>query len=254
MTIDRRKALLNIIQDNNSARVTDLAKRFSVSTETIRKDLIVLEESGLVVRGHGGAIISEGHYDLPLGIKLQTNNESKRTITEKCVSLLSGKSSVFIGPGSTETMISKLLLRRNDIKIFTNSIMIAQIYCDSKMNNNNVIFLGGSIESISMGTVGSLTLDSIDAMFFDYAILGTSGFEKMEGPSTFSYGELSVNKKVIQRSRKSIVIGDSSKFNRTSLFLYARWEEVDILVTNRDENNEAMIEEIGQKVEIVFAD
>ena len=254
LTISRRNELLSIIQENSSANVSDLAKLFKVSTETIRKDLVYLESNGLVIRGHGGAIIPEGHYDLPIKLKLLTHSEPKKAIARKTAELIPDKSSIYIGPGSTETMIAKQLINRPNIKIFTNSIMIAQLYCDRGTENRNFLLFGGTIEAISMSTVGSLTLDSIDSMFFDYAILGTSGFEKMEGPSTFSYGELAIAKKVLQKSRKTIIIGDSSKFEKTSLFMYARWEDVDLLVTNNDPDLQPLMDKISKKVEIVLAD
>lgn len=253
IAINRRNELALLVTEKKSVTVSELTKIFDVSAETIRKDLIFLEKRGVLIRGRGGAISSDNNIDLPIKTKLKENLKEKQEIAEKTVTLLEKHSSVFIGAGSTETMIAELLIKSDGYRIFTNSIMVAHYYCSTVNVHSKLSLLGGEIEEISMATVGANTLDSINNLYFDYSVLGTSGFEKMDGPSTFSYGELAIAKSVIQKSRKTIIIGDSTKFTRTSQYMYSTWDEVDLLVTNLDHRNEHLINDLNKKVKVVVA-
>lgn len=253
LLINRRQELLSLLQSENSVKVVELAKIFKVSTETIRKDLIYLEARGLLIRGHGGAIAVEPNQDLPLSVKLKTNSIFKSLITKMVYDLIPENSSIYIGPGSTELILAEQLFQKK-IRIFTNSIMIAESFYSVSPLNCELLLLGGEIEAISAATVGDMTLSFFNDIYLDYAILGTSGFQKLEGPATFSYNELCIAKKAISRSKKTIVMGDKSKFNMTSHFRYANWEDIDLFVTNTPNNSESILETMKDKVKIVFAD
>lgn len=127
----RRNALYEIILNEGRVRVGDLARALDVTTETIRKDLKVLEDRGVLIKKHGSATVRNAYYQLPFDVKLQENTVQKQWIARKALDFIQDDSIVYLDPGSTCLQLAKLLRLKKNITVLTNSLPIGDIICDS---------------------------------------------------------------------------------------------------------------------------
>lgn len=167
--------------------------------------------------------------------------------------LIPDHASVFIGPGSTEVFAARELLAERSLSITTNSLLIANLLEEKDYKSSSFVFLGGMIEPISMATTGMWAIDQVSSMHFNYSIFGTSGFKGMDGPGTFSYSELAVLNAVMKKSEICIVIADTSKFESSSLYQYAQWDDIDIFITNHpgDTEQSEYMKNIKEKINVI---
>lgn len=245
--------IIELLKHDGIVTSTMLAEMLNVSNETIRKDLIQLESEGIVTRSHGGAILNDDFTDSPIKEKLKTHNKEKELLARRVVNLIPDNASVFIGVGSTEVLVAKELILSKKLNITTNSVFVANLLDSEDYRSSSIILLGGMIEPVSLATTGIWAINQIESMHFNYALLGTSGFKDMDGPGTFSYGELAVLHSVIKKSENTIVVADYTKFYKNSTHKFAYWEDIDLLVTNYDESlgNSDSIKNIQKKINVL---
>jgi len=231
LTIERRNKLAQILVSEGSVKVGKLAEMFDVSTETIRKDLIFLENAGIAKKGYGGAIASSELLERPLTARSQENVDAKTKIAQAALELIPDKGVIILDSGSTTYSIAKLLTIRKGITVFTNSINIAQILSGT---DTIVYLLGGEMRGSSMALVGLWSINALNSIKADFAFLGTDGFLSRSGPCTSSFAEAEVKSAMIQSCKNRVVVCDSSKFMRDGMFQFSNWEDIGFLITDCD--------------------
>lgn len=249
LTIERRNKLAQILVSEGKVRVGELADMFDVSTETIRKDLIFLEKEGIARKGHGGAIASGELVERPLSSRSLENIEMKLKIAQAALELIPTNGVIILDSGSTIFSIAKLLTIKKGFTVITNSFNVTQILSGTE---NTVYSLGGEIRGSSLALVGLWTINALNSINADIAFLGTDGFMSCNGPCTASYSEAEVKKAMINRSKKSVVVSDSSKFRRDGLFQFCRWEDIDCLITDADAS-ETEVKKLEKATKIILA-
>ena len=152
--------------------------------------------------------------------------------------------------GSTTYALARLLRLREDLTVFTNSIMVLNILSDSA---NQVYALGGRVRGSSKGIVGAWATQAISSLHFDLAFLGSDGFRDLSGPSCVSYEEAEVKRAVLKSSSQTVVLSDHTKFLSNSLFQFADWSQLTALVTDRREapDIKSLAEKISQAVNVI---
>lgn len=227
----RRHYLAEVLITEGSVRVGTLAERFSVSTETIRKDLIELEKQGIVKKNHGRAVPTSHFLEIeqPFDKKNNENQKIKNKLAQAALALVPAGGVIVLDTGSTVYSLARLLALKKNLKIFTNSLNSAQILASS---SNEVYLLGGKLRSTSMGAVGGWGVSEINSIRADLAFLGTDGFSGTTGPCTVSYEEAELKKAMVDCARVSVVVSDSSKFAIAGLFKFSEWRTLDHLVTD----------------------
>lgn len=228
LTAERRNKIARILLRDGSIRAADMAELFHVSTETIRKDIIYLEENGIAEKNHGGAIARANAVERPLDEKDLVNAEEKNEIALKVMKLIPDHATVILDAGSTTNAIAKQLLMRSGITIFTNSLTLVATLADS----DNVLYMtGGRIRESSHAAVGGWALDALGSIHADLAFLGSDGFKGMDGPTTLSYEEAEFKKQCVKSAEKAYTVADSAKILRSDRFMYCRWENLEGIVT-----------------------
>lgn len=139
------------------------------------------------------------------------------------------KGVVILDLGTTVLQIAKLLNFKRDLVIITNSLIAAEVLENSK---NQIIVTGGELEDKTMSFVGEFTTQVLEKVRADIAFMGCDGFH-MEGPSSRSYKELEVKRKIVQNSKKVALVTDSSKFNIEGLYRFATFDEITDLITDK---------------------
>ncbi len=247
LTQERRNEIAQKLLVDGKVSASQLAAEYDVSAETIRKDMIYLEENGIAKKGYGGAVVMSELVEPSFLEKSVENQEKKTLIAAQAAKLVQDGSTILLDGGSTVLALAKQLVLKKDITVFTNSIQAAQILLDS---GAKVYMLGGELRNTSNAAVGSWALRALAEIKADIAFLGTSGFAGRQGPCIENFYEGDIKQAMIRSANRTVVIADSSKAGKDSMVQFARWEEIDLLITDQGLKD---IEELEQKTQIKFA-
>jgi DeoR family transcriptional regulator of aga operon len=217
---ERRRAILEMVNHDGRALVKDLARRFGTSQVTIRSDLEALHGQGLIHRTHGGALPLQigALIDPSLREKEKFHRAEKLRIGEAAASLVKEGESVVLDSGTTTTAVARALRRLRNLTVITNAVNIAAELAGSSIE---VILTGGTLRKQSFSLVGPLAEDTLRRLSADYLFLGVDGFDVKFGMTTPNLLEAKVNRIMMEISRRTVVVCDSSKFGRRSLSLIA---------------------------------
>ena len=252
MTAEQRKQkILELLKENDSVRVTNLARMFDVSEVTIRSDLEDMEKKGLLSRVHGGAVSSyKPYYSMNLNQRLETNQTAKVEIAEAIASLIRPNDTVMLNAGTTTLLTFRKFPAEYTLNIVTNSISIA---LEASGNPNfNVILVGGSVNTKYQFTYGSDTVAQLRNYHADKLILSVDGIDA-GGFTTFYNKEAAVDLAMIEQSDACIVAADHTKFGRRAFAKISDLSVADYLVTNSDMTREQLEEFKLHGVEVLKA-
>lgn len=217
---ERRRAILDLLKRDGRVLVGDLARHFDTSQVTIRKDLEVLDVQGIVHRTHGGALPAhEGALEDPsLREKEKLHRKEKLHIANAAARMVSEGQVVILDSGTTTTAIAHALRNFRNLTIVTNAVNIA---AELSGANVEVILTGGTLRKNSFSLVGPIAEDTLRRLNADILFLGVDGFDVLYGLSTPNLLEAKVNRVMVEVSRRTVAVCDSSKFGRRSLSLIA---------------------------------
>lgn len=249
-TAERRNDIAQKLIKDGTIKVGDLAEQFSVSTETIRKDIAYLEEQGLAEKSYGGAIASKSLLERPVSVKEFENMDIKSDIALKALQMIPQEGIILLDAGSTTYALANLLTLKTGLTIFTNSVNIMSLLCTTK---NKVFCFGGIIRESSRSSVGEWAIRELSGIQIDLAFMGTDGFQNYTGPSTASFEEYQFKRAVVEHSNKTIVLTDNTKFTNTSLFRVCEWDEIYALITNegKDDNFQKLKDQISKHTKFI---
>lgn len=233
----RHKRILELLQENGTVHTSDLVREMNVSSETVRKDLDALEQSGQLVRVHGGAVpAAEKSETAPSGgyISLQTRNtqhmEEKAAIASYAAGLVKEHQVVALDYGSTSLVMAKELARRfQSLTVITNSVQNALALVDCP--GFTIILVGGILnkEELSLGNDFSPLLENLH---IDVLFMSVTGVHPAIGLTDQSFSEARVQNQMRQMASRTVVLADSSKFGRASLVKICALQEVSGIVTD----------------------
>lgn len=223
----RQEEITQLVLQNKQISVKKLAQQLSVTQETIRRDLTILEDKGILYRTHGGAVVRDTYMDIPMEYRIQENHDVKKDICREILRYIRNGSSIFVDPSSTVLPLGKLLNHRKNVLIVTNCLEFAEAAQASK---NRIILLGGTYSHSGRRTEGHFAYDMLQKFMFDVALLGMDGCFGMDGPGTLTEDAIALNRHVIERAQKKILMGTAEKFERKTKFQYAKFSEFDQVI------------------------
>jgi len=231
-TVDRRKYIINEINNKGQVYVHELSERFKVSEVTIRNDLEQLEQKRILVRARGGAIKLEGNMakEQRISDKDKLYYDEKVRIGKKAASLINDNDTILLDSGTTTMEIARNLPERNNLTVITNAINIVNELLGRR--NINLIVLGGYLRETSHSLVGFLAEKSLQNFYVDKVFLGVDGFDTKQGIYTPNLEEAHLNQLMIQNAKDVILVTDSSKFFRKSLAFICEIKMINIVVTD----------------------
>jgi DeoR family transcriptional regulator of aga operon len=229
---ERRRAILEILNQDGRVLVLDLAKRFETSQVTIRKDLEDLHAHGLVHRTHGGALPArEGALEDPtLREKEKLHRKEKVRIAEAAASMVQEGQVVILDSGTTTTAIARSLRNFQTLTVITNAVNIAAELSGTAVE---VILTGGTLRKNSFSLVGPIAEETLRRLHADLLFLGVDGFDVHYGLSTPNLLEAKVNRVMVEIAKRTVAVCDSSKFGRRSLSLIVPPSALHSVVTDR---------------------
>jgi DeoR family transcriptional regulator, aga operon transcriptional repressor len=213
---ERRREILDALQRDGRVLVKDLARRFRTSQITIRKDLEFLNGQGIIQRTHGGALpVRPGALlDPTLREKEKLHRKQKMQIALAAARLVDEGQSVLLDSGTTTMAIARALKGMAKLTVITNAINIAAELAGTDIE---VIITGGMLRKNSFSLVGPLAERTLRQLSADVLFLGVDGFDTKAGLFTPNLLESEVNRTMVEISRRTIAVCDSSKFGRRSL-------------------------------------
>jgi DeoR family transcriptional regulator of aga operon len=209
-----------------------LAKRFHTSQVTIRKDLDILQSKGRIHRTHGGALPSRDSAldDPTLREKEKLHRKEKLLIAAAAAAMVREGQVVILDSGTTTTAIARALREFENLTIITNAVNIAAELSGSSLE---VILTGGTLRKNSFSLVGPIAEETLRRLNADILFLGVDGFDVHYGLSTPNLLEAKVNRAMMEVTRITVAVCDSSKFGRRSLSSIAPPSAVHHLITDR---------------------
>ncbi len=237
--VERQQLIEQTLAQQGRVVVVDLARRFDVTTETVRRDLAVLEDAGALVRVHGGAVAkdAESIVEPTVTERATRRGAAKQAIAARALAVLGEgfRGSVFIDAGTTTASVADALAHldtRERIEAVTHSLTIAPALAGAEGISLTVI--GGRVRGITAAAVGAGTIDAIGRLRPDVAFIGTNGISADFGLSTPDPEEASVKAAIVRSARRVVVVADSSKHDRELLVTFAALTDIDVLVTDAE--------------------
>ena len=239
--IERHQQIGEAIGAQGRVTVTELSERFGVTAETVRRDLDHLERRGVLLRVHGGAVAGSktSLAESTVAVRADKSRDAKLLIARTALGMIGDtfRGSILLDAGTTTGMLAELLVDWNPshghpLTIITNSVPIAAV-----LHLNPAIelhLLGGSVRGLTSAAVGASTIEQLDRLRPDIAFLGTNGVSAAFGLSTPEEREAAVKAAMIRRSRRSVVLADSTKLDEEALYRFAELRDLDTLVSNVD--------------------
>jgi len=227
----RQSDIIDLAQDLGRVNVDDLALHFSVTPQTIRKDLNELCNSGMLQRVHGGATLSTRVSNVGYDSRRVIAPHEKRRIGLKAASMIPNNCSLFINIGTTTEQVATALINKKNLLAITNNINVVNILMGSP--SIEIIVAGGVVRHSDGGVIGEAAGDFIRQFKVDFAIIGVSGIDQDGSLLDFDYREVKVAQAIIENSHHTILVADSMKFERTAPVRMGHISQVNTFITDQ---------------------
>jgi DeoR/GlpR family transcriptional regulator of sugar metabolism len=249
----RREKIFELIQEDGSAKVINLAKIFKVTEVTIRQDLEKLEKDGLVIKEHGGAFlkdIKDQVQSFSLGHK--ENIDKKELIAKKCIEFIENGDSIILDSGSTTTEIAKHLKGFKNLTVITNALNIALLL--GAEPGIELIVTGGEFKPPTLSLTGQKAADSFKGLNVQKLFLATAGISMKSGLTYPSISDLVVKKAMIEAADTTYLVADSTKIGKSAFASLGALSLIDYIIT--DSGIEEKHKEIfkNNEIELIIAD
>ena len=232
----RAKEILRLLLSRGKLSVEELTEIFSTSPASVRRDLVRLEEKGLVHRTHGGAMLAGQTYepfrfDAAFNVREQRFSREKQRIAMAAAELIQPGETIGFTPGTTTTQVARLLRSHTDLRIVTNAVNIAlELSVNTKLNT---LLTGGCIRwPGAFSLVGPAALESLEFVVMDKLFLGTCGVDLQHGVTTIESDEAAVFRTMCKRAKQVVVVADSSKVGVASPSVICPLSAINVLITD----------------------
>jgi len=229
----RRTKILELLQEEGSARVSSLSKLFEVSEPTIRQDLKRLETEGYISREHGGAYLKT----IPEQVRSLTlhhteNMDKKIRIGKKAAGFINDGDFIILDSGTTATEIAKNLENKKELKIITTSLNIALLL--GAHYEFEVMLTGGEFKAPTLSLTGEKAADFFEQIYVNKLFLATGGLSIDKGLTYPGFNDLQVKKAMIEAASEVYLVADSTKIGKISFAALGPVELIQFLITDED--------------------
>jgi DeoR family transcriptional regulator, glycerol-3-phosphate regulon repressor len=247
----RLSDILELARQRGRVEVEWLASHFEVTPQTIRKDLNDLCDRQLMQRVHGGAIYPSGVTNFAYDARRSVATDSKVLIGAAAARLIPDNSSVILNIGTTTEQVAMALRRHQGLMVITNNINVANILRDAP--SAEVVIAGGIVRHSDGGIMGEATVDFIRQFKVDFAVIGASAIDRDGSILDYDFREVKVSQAIIGQARKTILVSDSLKFERTAPVRIAELSMIDVFVTEAEPPREIVDYCRAHDVELLIA-
>jgi DeoR family glycerol-3-phosphate regulon repressor len=230
MISPRHKGILDLAAAEGRVAVEDLAGRFGVTPQTIRRDLNELCERGLLTRMHGGARPPNSVANVSYDERQFEYAEEKRRIGLAAASMIPRNCSIILNIGTTTEQVARAIYEHRDLVVITNNLNVVNILRRSPAKE--IIIAGGVVRQSDGGVVGEATTDFIRNFRADIAVIGASAVADDGAILDFDYREVSVARTIIETAHQTLLVFDHSKFEKRAPVRICDVGDVDTVITD----------------------
>lgn len=256
-TENRAKEILRLLLSHGKTSVEELSELFGTSTASVRRDLVRLEERGLVHRTHGGAMLAGQIYepfrfDASYPEREERFSAEKRRIATAAAALVGENEMIGFTAGTTTTQVARALRLRSGLRVVTNAVNIAmELSANSGLDTT---LTGGCMRwPGAFSLIGPAAMESLNVMLMDRLFVGVCGIDAKHGATTIQAEEAAVFRAMCRRARQVIVVADSSKVSMTSPAVICPCSEIDILITDEGISKTALEAFERTRIQVIVA-
>jgi DeoR family transcriptional regulator of aga operon len=252
----RRQSIVDLVEQRNGATVAELSEYFGISAATVRRDLLQLNEQGLIERAHGGAVPkrpgrSYAFPEPPVLTRASVQVAEKECIGRAAAEYVKDGEVIIVNGGTTTAEMVPHLAERQDLTVITNALNITFLL--SHYPNIEVIVLGGALRHSELSMLGALTEDALQNLRADKLFMGTPAIHPEYGLSADDMTEVQSDRNIMAAAREIIVLADHTKFGRIATMRQAPMERIRRLITDTGipETFVTALRERGVEIEVV---
>ena len=237
--MERQELIERLLLDEGRVSVIELARRFDVTTETVRRDLDQLERIGALRRVHGGAVTRDRDSiaEPTIAERSHVRNDAKAAIARRALEVVSARfrGSLYLDAGTTTEAVAaqladRLVFTAGRAEIVTHAMTLAHTLAGA--SDADLTVIGGRVRTATAAAVGADTVRAIERLRPDIAFLGTNGISAAFGLSTPDPDEAAVKSAIVRAARRVVVVADADKLGRELLVSFAPLDAIDVLVTD----------------------
>ncbi len=245
----RTEAIVSILSRKRSVKVQELKERLGVSEVTIRKDLDLLEGEGIIQRTHGGAVMAQDYAGMrPIAAREGASGAEKEAIARAARALVTEGETIYIDAGTTCHMLASEL-RDFELRVVTNSLDVVNELADAE--NILLHVLGGSYRREARSFIGPNAVGELENININTCFIGATGFLEDGSFSSQNTIEAHLKRQALKVSRRRVILADATKYGVSAFSIFARADEVDILVTDPRFTDASKLEAKG--IEVIVA-
>ena len=224
---ERKESILDILAETPEITIADLAGNLQVSVVTIRNDLAALEEDGLLVRGHGGAIPA---FHPAVLQRMRTARDAKMEIARAAAAHVADGDTIMIAAGTTTALIPRYLRGKRQVHIVTNNTLLLPYV---RTNPQLIVtVVGGSFRPADESLTGPLTMEAVERFRVPRAFIGVDGIDAQQGVFANSVETGDFVRQMAQHANQTIVLADAAKFQNPGFVRILPFSNIDILITD----------------------
>lgn len=227
---DRQEEILKSLYQFGAVEVEALSHQWSVTTQTVRRDLAELCDSGLALRTHGGAKRMNTKAVVAYADRRLKHTLAKRCIAEAVSNLIPNGASLTLNIGTTTEMVAEALRLHDDLTVISNNINIVQILRASRLKS--LVLIGGEVRLSDGAVIGEDAIKAISNFKVDFAIIGASSIEPDGSVLDFDQREVAVSRAILENARHKILVADVSKFDVCAHVKICDAKDLDYVILN----------------------
>lgn len=230
-SVKRHQLILHQLQTRKHVEVPELCEALQVSAVTVRKDLKLLEEKGLLFRTHGGASLENPYIrDRSVNEKEQLAVGEKTSIASAAAQLIQAQESIIIASGTTMVALARAIPVQLPLTVITSALNVGLELLQHP--EIEVLQLGGYLRHSSSSATGPHAEQVLKEIACSKLFLGVDGIDLDFGLTTTNIGEARLNQQMMCTAQQTIVLADSSKFGKRGFGRICGMEQVDLIITD----------------------
>jgi DeoR/GlpR family transcriptional regulator of sugar metabolism len=248
----RQTLILERVREDGGVRVVDLARELGVSDMTVRRDLELLHNRGLIEKVHGGATARPGSalFEPGFAAKSGLQEAEKAAIADAAVGLVMPGTAIGVSAGTTTHALAQRLVDVPGLTVVTNSVPVADVLHRAGRTDQTIILTGG-VRTPSDAMAGPFAVAALRTIHVDLVFMGVHGMDPHSGFTTPNVLEADTDRALVASGRRLVVVADHSKWGVIGISSIARLEEADVLVTDdglRDDARELLSATVGELI------
>lgn len=233
---ERKRVIMEQLKLEGQVKVPDLSLRLTVSEETVRRDLLLLERDGLVKRVYGGAVlVKPSSYEPPYLQRQKVKAEEKERIGQAAAALIESGDTIAIDVGTTTLELAKAIAGREGLTILTNSLAVAYHLMESLNSGRftgKIIVIGGELNPQQQSMSGTLGESVMSQFRVDKAFISAGGISPTRGISDYDLAETGMSRRMAEAASQTIILADDSKLDKEAFVEIMPLRRVHAIVSN----------------------